>query len=326
MSNVNISYRDILEKTLEFGEKKKGRNGNYYSRFGEIIKADLLSGFPVLTSKKIIWNSVVTELIWFLKGRTDLKYLLENNCHIWTGDAYKNYTTKINHKALSKKEFEKKIIEDEQFSKDFGDLGKIYGHQWRNFGSGTDQIVNLVEGLISDPYSRRHLVSAWNVEDLKHSVLPPCHYAFQINVRKITLEEKVKYLALSSVEDVDLNLGVELLWNQRSADLFLGLPFNIASYALLLHIIADYLKFVPLNVIGSIGDAHIYENHIEAVQKLIMRNEFPEQPKLRMTKEFYQIIANDEISFNQVIEKLEPNMFKLEKYNPLSFIYAPLNN
>jgi thymidylate synthase len=242
------------------------------------------------------WKQIVTELVWFLRGDTNIKFLIDNNCHIWDGDAYQAYIKRYNKgeyvgktKLLenSKKnrtltepftieEFIDKIKTDDEFAKKWGELGPIYGAQWRDWGSevefgqgesvlygGIDQIQNLINDLKTNPDSRRLMVNAWNVKELDQMVLPPCHYGFQVYTRKTTREEKIvnpgKYRAIS------------LMWNQRSVDTFLGLPFNIASYGLLLEIIAKAVNMVPDQLIGNLGDTHIYLNHIDAVKEQIGR-------------------------------------------------------
>ena len=297
MNNLDKQYQDLLKTILEHGVEKGDRTGvGTKSIFGYTIRHNMQDGFPLLTTKKMAWKQIVTELVWFLRGDTNIKFLIDNNCHIWNGDAYQAYIKRYNKgeyvgktKLLenSKKnrtltepftieEFIDKIKTDDEFAKKWGELGPIYGAQWRDWGSevefgqgesvlygGIDQIQNLINDLKTNPDSRRLMVNAWNVKELDQMVLPPCHYGFQVYTRKTTREEKIvnpgKYRAIS------------LMWNQRSVDTFLGLPFNIASYGLLLEIIAKAVNMVPDQLIGNLGDTHIYLNHIDAVKEQIGR-------------------------------------------------------
>ena len=249
MNRLDNDYQDLLSDVLEDGVEKMDRTGTgTLSLFGRSIKHNMSDGFPILTTKKVAFKTMVTELKWFLRGDTNIKYLHDNNCHIWDGDYKKSGRTD-------------------------GDLGPIYGVQWRGGnetnGNGIDQLENLISGLISDPDSRRHLVSAWNVEDIEQMALPPCHYAFQC------------YVA---------NGKLSLMWNQRSADLFLGVPFNISSYGLLLHLLCKETRLEPGELIGRFGDIHLYNNHIEQAKEQISRDSF-DLPKLDLM--YYDIYRGD---------------------------------
>jgi len=276
-------------------------------------------GFPLLTTKKMAWKSVVTELLWFLRGDTNIKFLVDNGCHIWDGDAYKNYLKlTTDTELLSQEEFINKIKQNEwDFAKTWGDLGPIYGKQWRSwkgkvskyrdsidkkgieFGyNKIDQISNLINDLKTNPDSRRLMVNAWNVGELDQMVLPPCHYSFQVYTRELSLDERrklwdkkvepnesaIEYLEGLSIADMhDIfdqddvkSRAISLMWNQRSVDTFLGLPFNIASYGLLLEIIAKSVNMVPDELIGNLGDVHLYSNHVEQAKEQIGR-EFTEE-------------------------------------------------
>ena len=269
MNSLDKKYQQLLNDIIEFGVEKEDRTGTgTISEFGYQIRHKMSEGFPLLTTKKMHWKSIVTELLWFLRGSTNIKFLLDYDCHIWDGDAYKNYSIKNFGKTIStKEEFIKRIKTDSEFAEKWGDLGPIYGKQWRNWFHGDwwmngsrpmtetkqiDQIQNLINELKTNPDSRRLMVSAWNVGELDQMVLPPCHYGFQLYTRKTTREEKIvhpgKYRAIS------------LMWNQRSVDTFLGLPFNIASYGLLLEIIAKEVNMIPDELIGNLGDVHLYKN------------------------------------------------------------------
>jgi thymidylate synthase len=280
-------------------------------------------GFPLLTTKKMPFKTIVTELLWFLRGDTNIKYLVDNNCHIWDGDAYQAYIKRYNKgeyvgktkllenskknrtltESFTIEEFIDKIKTDDEFAKKWGDLGPIYGKQWRSWKGSNgiiggedkdgvkminwnkiDQIQNLINDLKTNPDSRRLMVNAWGVHDLPNMILPPCHYGFQVYTRKTTREEKItnpgKYRAIS------------LMWNQRSADTFLGLPFNIASYGLLLEIIAKEVDMVPDELIGNLGDVHLYSNHIEQAKEQIGKVLSLDERREMVTREMFNQIYN----------------------------------
>ena len=232
MNKLDEQYRGLLAEVLHNGSKKTDRTGTgTLSKFGMQIRHQMSNGFPILTTKKVPFKTMVTELKWFLKGDTNIKYLQDNNCHIWDGDYKKSGNTN-------------------------GDLGPIYGAQWRRwraFGHTIDQIEELIIGLKSNPNGRRHLISAWNPGDMKYMVLPPCHYSFQCYVADGKLS---------------------LMWNQRSADLFLGVPFNISSYGLLLLLLCQETGYEPGELIGSFGDIHLYSNHLEQAKEQISRTSY----------------------------------------------------
>jgi thymidylate synthase len=309
MNNLDKQYQSLLQDILDNGVEKKDRTGTgTLSVFGRQIRHKMSDGFPLLTTKKMAFKTMVTELLWFLRGDTNIKYLVDNNCHIWNGDAYRSYSEKIQpwEPHLNQEMFINKIKTDDKFAKKWGELGPIYGKQWRrwegvtkkqltstsyemNWGS-FDQIQNLINNLKTNPDSRRLMVNAWNVSELDQMVLPPCHYGFQCYVRE------GKYLSL--------------MWNQRSVDTFLGLPFNIASYGLLLEIIAKEVNMIPDELIGNLGDVHLYSNHIEQAKEQISREPF-ELPKLTL-----------EHSSLDPVELV----YKLEDYQSHPTIKAPLSN
>lgn len=227
-------------------------------------------------------KTMMTELKWFLKGDTNIKYLVDNNCHIWDGDAYKNFLkNSVPHdRQETMKEFIEQIKTDNEFATKWGELGPIYGKQWRDWqsqkfnvakGEGyllqIDQIAKLIVDLKNNPDSRRLMVSAWNVGEIEEVVLPPCHYGFQCYTRDSTREEKIVNPGKYKV--------VSLMWNQRSVDTFLGLPFNIASYGTLLQLIADECNMIAGELIGNLGDTHLYKNHIQQAKEQIVREPFP---------------------------------------------------
>jgi thymidylate synthase len=348
MNNLDKKYQQLLSDIIEFGVEKEDRTGTgTISEFGYQIRHKMSEGFPLLTTKKMHWNSIVTELLWFLRGDTNIKFLLDYDCHIWDGDAYKNYQTEwlkenppfsgpYDNVCLTKEEFIKKIKTDETFANKWGELGPIYGKQWRNWESvdtsqywqedwsskDTDQIQNLINELKTNPDSRRLMVSAWNVGELDKMVLPPCHYGFQLYTRKTTRDEKIvnpgKYRAIS------------LMWNQRSVDTFLGLPFNIASYGLLLEIIAKEVNMIPDELIGNLGDVHLYKNHIEQAKEQISRTSF-DLPTIQITeRNWYQHqLVKERLGEKTLDEKLKsyrPDCFELIGYESHPKIKAPLSN
>jgi len=307
-NNIDKKYQQLLSDIITFGVEKKDRTGTgTISEFGHQIRHKMSEGFPLLTTKKMAWKQVVSELLWFLTGQTNIQYLLKHNNHIWDGDAYKNYKTKteilmghgFHGTLLSQEEFINKIKTDDEFAKTWGDLGPIYGKQWRQWkgeNGKIDQIDELVRNLKENPDSRRLMVSAWNVGELDQMVLPPCHYGFQIWTRE---QDGKRYISL--------------MWNQRSVDTFLGLPFNIASYGLLLHIIANEVDMIPDELIGNLGDTHLYLNHIEQAKEQISREPF-DLPKLKTNAKIDGICCNT------------PDDFILEGYQSHPAIKAPLSN
>ena len=258
------------------------------------------------------FKTMVVELLWFLKGDTNIKYLVDNGCNIWNGDAYKNYVIKVNMQPgvpigdfLTQEEFINEINTNDKFARKWGELGPIYGKQWRYwFGYDSnvnpysvDQIADLIKNIKENPDSRRLMVSAWNVGELDEMVLPPCHYGFQVYTRVLDLDERISYynnnnasLGKSSdyfhehLDDMGVpRRVVSLMWNQRSVDTFLGLPFNIASYAMLLHLIAKEVDMIPGEIIGNLGDTHLYKNHIDQALEQISREPKPHLPKLKLS-------------------------------------------
>jgi len=262
--------------------------------------------------------------------------LVDNGCNIWNGDAYKKYRQDIDEwvNQLNQEEFINKIKTDNTFAKNWGELGPIYGKQWRKWGQFndyTDQIQNLINDLKTNPDSRRLMVNAWNVGELDQMVLPPCHYGFQVYTRELSLEErrdyrrKVKNIAreIAAVSEQMLDNGnipkraISLMWNQRSVDTFLGLPFNIASYGLLLEIIAKEVNMVPDELIGNLGDVHLYKNHIEQAKEQIYREPM-KLPKLNELPN-YLCMKDD-------WECYKPSDFTLDNYQSHPSIKAPLSN
>lgn len=329
MNKLDLDYQNLLKDILEKGIKKQTRNGEVLSVFGRQIRHNMSDGFPLLTGKKMFFKGIVTELLWFLRGDTNIKYLVNNGCHIWDGDAYKNYCKNVwrlsNLELLTQEEFINKIKTDDEFAKKWGELGPIYGKQWRSWKGDTwvegntdgidgfylqsetiDQIANLINDLKTNPDSRRLMVSAWNVGELDQMTLPPCHYSWQVYTSELSDERRYniwfnnnyetgmeRFFDPNDLPDFDNpyytptpKRAISLMWNQRSVDTFLGLPFNIASYGLLLEIIAKAVNMVPDQLIGNLGDVHLYSNHIEQAKEQIGREPF-KLPKLNINTEFW---------------------------------------
>jgi thymidylate synthase len=381
MNNIDKHYQALLQDILDNGVEKSDRTGTgTISVFGRQIRHKMSDGFPLLTTKKMAWKSIVTELLWFLRGDTNIKFLLDYNCHIWDGDAYKGYEAQcVTHSVdpMSKEQFISaiKLSNNKQshFIPDLtgyklGDLGPIYGKQWRQWQGWMDmngnekgslwydQILQLIHSLRTNPDSRRLMVSAWNVAELDQMVLPPCHYGFQMYTRELSLGErqsilgkkgysgllnsnaknyksgkKILEIIKKTCDDVNIpTKAISLMWNQRSVDTFLGLPFNIASYALLLEIIAKEVNMIPDELIGNLGDVHLYKNHIEQAKMQILRKPFS-LPKVNITeRNWYQHeLVKERLgpkTFSEKILSYRPDCFELIGYESHSGIKAPLSN
>ena len=308
MNSLDLRYQNILQDILLEGKEKGDRTGTgTISVFGKQIRHDMSEGFPLLTTKKMAVKTMMTELKWFLKGDTNIKYLVDNNCHIWDGDAYKAYCkahpSEYHDDMFTQKEFIQHIKEDESFASSWGKLGPIYGKQWRNwFGYDTnvnpycvDQIKELIKNIKENPDSRRLMVSAWNVDEIDNVVLPPCHYGFQVYTRELSDKERYdiwfnnnyetgmeRYFDPNNLPDFDNDYyeqtptrSLSLMWNQRSCDTFLGIPFNIASYATLLLLLCKETGLEAGELIGNLGDVHLYKNHVQQAKEQIVREPFP---------------------------------------------------
>ena len=394
MNNLDKQYQDLLKSILDYGVEKKDRTGTgTKSIFGYTIRHKMSDGFPLLTTKKMAWKTMVTELLWFLRGDTNIKYLVDNDCHIWDGDAFKYYTKKVNEiidgykcgdimgmqdhieklfsdsdklTPLTMDEFINKIKTDDEFAKKWGELGPVYGKQWRKWRgedgydwntkvseTQIDQIQNLISDLKSNPDSRRLMVNAWNVGELDQMVLPPCHYGFQVYTRELNLDERIEILRSITDpfnfhsdyfhEHLDYynipRRTISLMWNQRSVDTFLGLPFNIASYGLLLEIIAKMVNMVPDELIGNLGDTHLYLNHIEQAKEQIERKPFDSLPTLNINTEFWSykggecgegpldaIAILNSFKDDNFCKCLLEEDFQLSDYQSHPTIKAPLSN
>ncbi|MGX7108413.1 thymidylate synthase [Facklamia miroungae] len=308
-------YQDLIRYILDHGAKKLDRTGTgTLSTFGYQMRFNLKEEFPILTSKRVPFSLVKSELLWFLRGDTNIKYLLSHNNHIWDEWAFEKYIQSdqyqgpdlknFGQRSLESEDFMKiyqvelnkfhqKILNDQQFANQFGDLGPIYGKQWRSWtdceGQVIDQIQQVIDSIRKQPDSRRHIVTAWNPAEIAEAALPPCHCFFQFYVSQGRLSCQLY---------------------QRSADVFLGVPFNIASYALLTHLIAKETGLEPGEFVHVLGDAHLYLNHLQAAETLLKRSPRP-LPKLRID----DFQSMDQLSLDQI---------QLENYQPYPTIKAPI--
>jgi len=365
MKNIEHDYLKLLKDILDNGVEKADRTGTgTRSVFGRQIRHDMSLGFPLLTTKKMAWKSIVTELLWFLRGDTNIKYLVDNNCHVWDGDCFANYiknNPNADEQMISdagqmvniKEWFINKIKTDNEFANKFGELGPIYGKQWRawsfpevnGYFGPIDQIKILIQSLKTNPNSRRLMVSAWNVGELHHMTLPPCHYGFQVYTRELSAKERTALGSNGSTRlyesikegnyetiDADTEMhkvcdeagipkrAISLMWNQRSVDTPLGLPFNIASYALLLELLAMETNMVPDELVGNLGDCHIYLDQIDGVKEQLTRSPML-LGKLIINNEFWNPDAN---VFDQ--QDIRPRDFYVEGYESHPAIKFPLSN
>jgi len=378
MNKLDRDYLNLLQDILDNGVEKKDRTGTgILSVFGRQIRHSMKDGFPLLTTKKMFFKGIVVELLWFLRGDTNIKFLVDNGCHIWDGDAYKRYYnaypdaeksfeyegSTIDTRRMTKEEFINRIKTDDEFAKKWGELGPVYGKQWREWNNlkweatdkidsshpdrpmlkwkleGIDQIQNLINDLKTNPDSRRLMVNSWNVGELDQMVLPPCHYGFQVYTRELSIKERFDLWEKIPTRDVmDFPIGelteeqyhntldqigvqrraISLMWNQRSVDTPLGLPFNIASYGLLLEIIAKGVNMIPDELIGNLGDTHIYLNQIEGIKEQLTREPY-QLPTLKI---------EDEVKWQEgdCLPYYSPNDFTLENYQSHPTIKLPLSN
>ena len=305
-SHPEYQYLNLLEEALDHGSKKvdRGTDIKLYSLFGRQTRYDLSSGFPLLTTKRVYWKGVLHELYWFMSGQTNIKYLVNNNVHIWDDYPYKIYQGKVEKgkfKSLTKDEFIEKIRTDDVFAKKHGNLPRIYGEMWRYWPTRTnrtiDQLSWVLQELKDDPDAKNLIVNSWNPEYLytmatneDASRFPICHNMYQISQR-------------------DGKLSLQLY--QRSADLFLGVPFNIASYALLTAILAKIAGYEPGEFIHTFGDVHVYENHIPQVKEQLMRVPRP-FPTIKFTNDF------------KTLDEFRPEYVELIDYDPYPMMKAEL--
>jgi len=293
-------YLNLLQKIMDEGVDKGDRTGvGTRSIFGAQLRFDLSKGFPLLTTKKVFLKGIIHELMWFVRGDTNIRYLVENGVNIWNEWPFQSYLEKNNldkkypkYTEEWKEEMNKYITqvkEDEEFAKKWGDLGHVYGKQWRNFG-GVDQLMDIIERIKNNPNDRRMIVSAWNPPEIPKMALPPCHCFYQFYV-------------------ADGKLSLQMY--QRSCDTFLGVPFNIASYSLLLIMIAQVVGLEPGEFVHTMGDTHLYSNHFEQVKKQLSRDP-RELPKMKINKEVKDI------------EEFKYEDFELVGYDPYPGIKAPI--
>ena len=280
-------YLDLCKKILNEGHWKDDRTGTgTYSIFGYQMRFDLSKGFPLLTTKKVFLRGIIHELLWFINGDTNIKYLVDNNVHIWDDWAYKNYKNSKDYQGETMEEFAEKIKNapaDSEFVKIYGELGNVYGRQWRNFnGEGVDQLADLINQIKTNPNSRRLIICAWNPCEVDKMALPPCHSFMQFYVN-------------------EGKLSCQLY--QRSADVFLGVPFNIASYALFTMMIAQVCGLEVGEFVHTFGDAHIYSNHVDQINLQLSREPRP-LPTMKINPNVKSI-------FDFKIDD-----FTLEGYNP----------
>lgn len=341
MSTIDRQYLNLLKDTVENGSFKETRSGAVYSIFGRSLRFSFKEGFPILTTKKVFVRGIIHELLWFLHGETNIKYLVENNVHIWDDDAYRHYLSLMKdrnvHSVVDKDTFLKLVLNgdkivnaDESFEYTFGDLGPVYGKQWRKYGQKQiDQIQNIIEMLKNNPDDRRMICMAWNPTDFEDMALPPCHYGFQVYTRKLTNQERLEWLWENSNGEYDewkipseeklneLNVPqreLSLMWMQRSVDEILGLPFNCTSYSILAAMIAQCANMTVGDVTCSLGDCHVYENHLNAVNEQLTRD--PDKynlPKLELNKNIKNI---NDFTFNDI---------KVIGYESYPSIKAPLS-
>lgn len=309
-------YLDLAQTILDKGVTKEDRTGvGTKSIFGHQMRFDLSEGFPLLTTKRVAFRLIKSELLWFLKGDTNIRYLLENNNHIWDEWAFERYTSSQDYDGPDMtdfglraqedeefnsvykeemKKFTEKILSDKAFAEEHGSLGNVYGAQWRSWpstkGGTIDQIQNVIASIKNNPDSRRHIVSAWNPDEIEDMALPPCHTLFQFYV-------------------ADGKLSCQLY--QRSADVFLGVPFNIASYALLTHLIAHETGLEVGEFIHTFGDAHLYLNHMEQIERQLSRD----------TRQLPQLKLNQN---KQSVFDFEAEDIEVIDYKPHKGIRAPI--
>lgn len=331
MAQIDKQYNNLLQTILDKGRwyndpNREGVRRLQIPRYN--FEYDLKKGFPILTTKKINFKNIVGELLWFLSGSTNIKYLVDNNINIWNKDAY-NYQGKKYH-PNSKKEYIESLKSLDIKNPLKGDLGRIYGSQWRDFRGfdngfnyanqkyddksevGIDQISNLIKNLKEKPLATDHIVTAWNPAELDEMALPPCHKGFQLMVYELTPLECAKYADKSKVPYEAPKYGFDLVWEQRSVDTFLGLPYNIASYSLLAHIIGKMVNMVPGKIYGDLRNVHLYDNSIEAAKKQLMRKTDKYWKPTKLLMEDIDLVR--ELSTDEIIKRLRIDMFKLENY------------
>jgi len=352
MSKIDIIYHNLLNKILQEGYTYEDPNRKGINRIeipSYTFRHEFKDGFPAITTKKLHYKNVVTELLWFLRGDTNIKYLVDNGCNIWNKDAFNYYKKLFPNTSLNLNKFKEYVKDEVSFKYEGfykkGDLGPVYGHQWRKWsnnkpywGSPIDQIQKLITNLKEKPLATDHIVNSWNVGDLENMALPPCHYGFQIVVRPLSFWERVDLLykpgAISTSGDLELILeeldesdipkyGFELHWNQRSVDTFLGLPYNIASYATLALIIEKITGYKALAIQGDLKKVHLYDNSLDAVKEQLSRdpNKY-NNCKLYGANltELMDDFDNKPFNLDEFISELEPDDIYLVDYESYSAI------
>ena len=355
MNNLDKQYKELVQNIIDNGIISEDRTGTGTKKiFGNILRHKMVDGFPLLTSKKIFWKGIIHELLWFIRGDTNIKYLVDNNVNIWVGDCYKKYINYINnisigstvdgrfvisqsnteqtYRPMTREEFIETIKNNKYFAEQFGELGIVYGAEWVNWAGQINQIKELIETLKTNPDSRRMLVTAWNPINVKKAVLPPCHYCFQVVTHELTLKERLnilptynaeafKEIKFSNFMDVANLLDnsnvpkrtISLMFNMRSVDVALGLPFDIASYAFLLSMIAQCVNMIPNEVICCSADTHIYLNQFDGLNRQMQNQEY-NLPFLKLNNSIKNIF---DFSINDFI---------IENYISCDKINIPLSN
>jgi len=349
INNTDKVYQDLLKNIITNGKRKGDRTGTgTISIPHACVEFDMSEGFPLLTTKKMFTKGITHELLWFLNGDTNIKYLVDNGVNIWTPDAFREYKKKdlISYGHLRQdpvidvqpyeeptmEHFVNMIKTNEKFAKVNGELGPVYGKQWVNWDAwhtkatgSINQIQEVIDKLKNNPDDRRMIVSAWNITEIDQMALPPCHWAFELYTEELTNDERLKiwqdrtkglhimlmWIAPKTQSDAldEANIPkrrLSLKWHQRSVDTFLGLPFNIASYALLLHMFAQQTNMVPGTLVGDLTNVHIYKNHVDQCEEQLRRTYMP-LPKLVLQK------ANNMFSYKY-------NDIKIENYSSHSTI------
>lgn len=332
MNKLDKDYINLIQDVLTNGIESGDRTGTGTKKtFVNVLKHDMRSGFPLLTSKFVYSKGVFVELLWFLSGQTNIKYMVDNNVYIWVGDSYKNYKKQVEN-PISEDEFINAIKTDNEFAKKYGELGPVYGSQWRNWNNeDLDQLTNVINDLKTNPESRRHIVTAWNPGKVKDMVLPPCHILYQFQTEEIPQDERIlmlhKKLTLTEIinelnksNDYDVYFEkynipkyyLNLVFNMRSVDVGLGLPFDIASYGALLEMVAKDTNMVAKTLACTLVDTHIYKDQIEFITELFDR-EIHTLPKLWLNpdKSIYEYTIND---------------IKIENYTHSGKLFLPLSN
>lgn len=340
-NNLDKQYIELISYVLEKGYTSSDRTGTGTKKvFGKLIEHNMSDGFPLLTSKKMFVKGILHELLWFLKGDTNIKYLVDNDVYIWVGDCYKKYkeyASNLNEpdydvhiedinqncvRILTEKEFIDRIKSDTVFASKWGELNKVYGSEWVNWDDSINQVQEVIDTLHTNPDSRRMMVTAWNPTNVRNALLPPCHFIWQVFTRELTLDER-KALVPDNTPNLYTHLDcdsinlpkreISLLFNMRSVDMPLGWPFDIASYGFLLSMLAQVVNMVPGELKCMLADTHIYLNQIDGCNELINRNTHV-LPKIKLNKDVKNIF---DFKYDDI---------KIENYISEDKLYFPLSN